>query len=456
MNIKLAAILLTGGSGTRFGSPLPKQFHKLGGKTLYLYTLDAFIETNLFHSIILPVPAEWKEEISKELSSLYPNNSIQVISGGATRQESSYLALQSCPLNTEFVVIHDAVRPFISSDIIKQNVSAVLTHKAVDTCVPSFDTLVHSKEGTFIDAIPLRKELFRGQTPQSFSYPLIMKAHEQALARGINNSSDDCKLILDLGHPVHIVPGEDLNIKITTDFDLFLAEQILYKPRLEKELPCKSSLKGKIFAVTGASGGIGKSLCQELKQLGATTIEISQNASSLQADLTNYQETEKVFRSIARTYGDIDGLINSIGTFQVKDFPLLSEEEIQTTIASNLTSTIYCCKHAQIKKGGHIINISSSSYSKGRKECLVYSATKAAVVNFTQGLAATKPDLFVHVIVPQRTDTPLRRAAFPFEDKNSLLQPEEIAQKISQLLTSSPRSGSILEVRKTYIPTHSG
>lgn len=450
---KFVAILLTGGSGTRFGSSQPKQFHRLGGKTLYLHTLDTFIETDLFTSIILPVPPQWKEEVSKEVSALYPNHSIVVICGGATRQESSYLALQSCPTNTEYVIIHDAVRPFVSSSIIKQNLSAVLVHQAVDTCVPSFDTLVQSKEGGVIDKIPDRQELFRGQTPQSFSFPLITQAHNQAIANGITNCSDDCKLVLDLGHPVHIVQGDELNIKITTDFDLFLAEQILYRPRLEREHATTNSLQGKIFAVTGASGGIGKSLCQALKQLGATTIEISQSSSPLQADLTNYQETEQVFQAIANTYGEIDGLINSIGTLQVKDFPLLSEEEIQKTIASNLTSTIYCCKHAQIKKGGHIINISSSSYSKGRKECLIYSAAKAAVVNFTQGLAETKPDHFVHVIVPQRTDTPLRRAAFPLEEKNFLLQPEEIAQKISQLLTSSARSGSILEVRKSYTPT---
>jgi 2-C-methyl-D-erythritol 4-phosphate cytidylyltransferase len=447
---KCVAILLTGGIGKRFGSHVPKQFHRLGGQTLYLYTLNAFIKTNVFHSVIIPVPPDWKEAISREVSSLYPNLSIQVIPGGSTRQASSYLALQACPLDTDYVVIHDAVRPFVSPSIIKQNVSAVAIHKAVNTCVPSFDTLVQSKTGSLIDTIPDRQEFFRGQTPQSFDFSLIVKAHQQALLEGIQNSSDDCKLILHLGHPVHIVAGEELNIKITTDFDLFLAEQILYRPRLEKDLPKAESLQGKIFAVTGASGGIGQSLCQELKQLGAKTIEISQTASSLQADLTNYQETEKIFQSIAETHGEIDGLINSIGTFQVKDFSFLSEEEIQKTIASNLTSTIYCCKHAQIKKGGHIINISSSSYSRGRKECLIYSAAKAAVVNFTQGLAATKPDLFVNVIVPQRTDSPLRRAAFPLEDKNSLLQPDEIAKKISQLLTCSPYSGSIVEVRKAY------
>ena len=166
--------------------------------------------------------------------------------------------------------------------------------------------------------------------------------------------------------------------------------------------------------------------------------------------IPNYQEVKQLFQNIAKTHGSIDGLINGVGTLQIKEFHLLSQEEMQETINSNLMSIIYCCKCAQIKKGGHIINISSSSYSKGRKDYPIYSASKAAVVNFTQGLAEARPDLCINVIVPQRTNTSLRRTHFPLEDKNSLLQPEEIADKISSLLKSSSCTGSILEVRKKY------
>ncbi len=440
------AILLTGGIGARFGSPFPKQFHKMGGKPIYLHTLETFIQSKEFERIILPVPSQCLEEISEEISSLYPHENIQIISGGSTRQHSCFLALQACPLDTDYVVIHDAVRPFVSSKIIKENLAAVKFHKAVDTCIPSTDTLIHSKSDSLIDSIPSREEFMRGQTPQSFAFDLLFKAHEEALIQGITNCTDDCALVLKLGHPVKIVQGDEHNIKITTDFDLFLAEQILYRPKLAEDL-LHGSLEGKIFAVTGASGGIGRVLCEKLKALGATLLEISQTASPFKVDLTNYKEVEKLFQTI----GPIDGLINGVGTLQVKDFDLLSQEEMQSTIDSNLMSIIYCCKCAQIKKGGHIINISSSSYSKGRKDYPIYSASKAAVVNFTQGLASARPDLCINVVVPQRTDTSLRRAHFPLEDKDSLIKPEEIADKISRLLSSSSCTGTILEVRKEHL-----
>lgn len=450
--IKKAAILLTGGSGIRFGSPFPKQFHRMSGKPIYLHTLEKFLEIREFDKIILPVPQEWQEEVSTYIDSLNYQDTVVVISGGTTRQHSSYLALLACPPDTDYVVIHDAVRPFVSETLLKQNLQAVLLHKAVDTCIPSADTLVHSKEGNLIDAIPNRTEFLRGQTPQSFAFKLILEAHEKAISEKVDNASDDCALVLRLGHPVKIIPGEDFNIKITTEFDLFLAEQILSHPKPEQScLPfLKTPLIGKCFAVTGATGGIGKALCHKLTELGATPIEISQTAKLLQADLTKHAEVQKVFETIANTYGAIDGLINGVGTFQVKDFHSLSEEEIKQTIDSNLTSVIYCCRYAQIKQGGHIVNISSSSYSKGRKESLIYSASKAAVVNFTQGLAEARPDLYVNVVVPQRTDTPLRKSQYPLEDQSSLIKPEEIADKISHLLEHSSCTGTILEVRKKY------
>lgn len=448
--MKKAAILLSGGSGMRFGSALPKQFHRMSGKPIYLYTLETFLATKEFDTIILPVPKEWEEEVSSHIHSLNYQDIVTVISGGITRQDSSYLALLACPTDTDYVVIHDAVRPFVSKKIIQDNLKAVFIHKAVDTCISSTDTIVHSKTGDWLDEIPMRKEFLRGQTPQSFHFELILKAHKEARLNNIENASDDCSLVLRLGEPIKIVLGEDLNIKITTELDLFLAEQILSRAKPESEYSLKTPLKGKYFAVTGATGGIGKALCKELSRLGATPLEISQTATFLQADLTKHAEVENLFKTIADIYGPIDGLINSVGTFQVKHFEALSEEEIQQTIHSNLTSVIYCCRYAQIKQGGHIVNISSSSYSKGRKDSLIYSASKAAVVNFTQGLAEVRPDLYVNVVVPQRTDTLLRRSQYPSEDQNSLIKPEEIAEKISSLLEHSGYTGSILEVRKKY------
>ncbi|MES2199371.1 MAG: D-ribitol-5-phosphate cytidylyltransferase [Chlamydiota bacterium] len=454
MNPKIVAILLMGGQGERFNSPLPKQFHPIGGKPVFIHTLETFIKMNVFTKIILPCPTEWQETALTLISSLPYKEHIQVISGGSCRQESSYLSLLSCDGDTDYVVIHDAVRPFVSQKILQENIEQALLHGAVDTCIPSADTLVHSLEGDWINNIPLRKEFLRGQTPQSFSFKLILEAHKKALTEKLENSSDDCSLVKSFGHPVKIVMGSEHNIKITSELDLFLAERLLQYPLEETplfDLLQPEKLKGKIFAVTGATGGIGQTICQKLLELGAIPIEISKTTSQVKADLTKYEEVKRVFNEIHTRHGAIHGLINCIGTFKVKNLEHLSEIEIEQTIADNLTSIIYCCQCSKIQSGGHIINVASSSYSRGRKEYPVYSAAKAAVVNFTQALAEARPELYVNVIVPQRTNTLLRRANFPNEDQSSLLHPQEIAEKIAQLLHSTKVSGAILEVRKKYL-----
>lgn len=443
-----------GGQGERFNSPLPKQFHPIGGKPIFIHTLETFIKMNVFTKIILPCPAPWKETVFSLISSLQGKEYIQVISGGSCRQESSYLSLLSCKADTDYVVIHDAVRPFVSKKILQDNIEQAILHGAVDTCIPSADTLVHSLEGDWIHNIPIRKEFLRGQTPQSFSYKLIIEAHKRALREGQENSSDDCSLVKSLGHPIKIVMGSEHNIKITSELDLFLAERLLQYP-IEGtplvDLLQPDQLKGKVFAVTGATGGIGQTICQKLLELGAIPLEISRTTSQFKADLTKHEEVKKVFHEIHTKYGPIHGLINSIGTFKVKNLEHLSEIEIKQTIADNFTSVIYCCQCSVIQSGGHIINIASSSYSRGRKDYPIYSAAKAAVVNFTQALAEARPELYVNVIVPQRTNTSLRRANFPDENQSSLLHPQEIAEKIAQLLHSSKVSGAILEVRKKYL-----
>lgn len=449
---KIAAILLMGGVGERLKSSLPKQFHPLGGKAVFLHTLDVFLKQEFFKEIILPTPKLWIDKVVSLIEDLPQKEKIKVIEGGNTRQLSSYHALQACDADTDYVVIHDAVRPFVSQKILQDNIEQVILHGAVDTCILSADTLVHSREGEWIDTIPSRKEFLRGQTPQSFAFSKIMQAHKKALEEGIENSSDDCSLIKQIGWPVKIVEGSERNIKITTGLDLFLAERLLQYPVEEVSLQSQSSkkLSGQVFVVTGATGGIGSKICQKLIELGATAVQISRTASEFSADLTRYDEVLRVFTAIYDRYGPIQGLINSIGAFEVKNLEDLSSQEIEKTISANLTSVIYCCQCSRVEKGGHIINISSSSYSRGRKEYPVYSAAKAAVVNFTQALAEARPELYVNALVPQRTNTALRRVNFPQEREEVLLEPEEIADKISKLLHTAGVSGAILEVRKKY------
>jgi 2-C-methyl-D-erythritol 4-phosphate cytidylyltransferase len=343
------------------------------------------------------------------------------------------------------VLIHDAVRPFVSTDILRENAELALKHGAVDTCIPSTDTLVHSTDQKRISSIPERSQYLRGQTPQSFSYPLIVEAHEKTTRSDV---SDDCRLVLDLGHPVSIAKGSESNLKITSTLDLFIAEQ-LFRLNPSKLPGSPSSLQKKRYAVVGGSGGIGKAICKALEQEGALPIPLART-TPVPLDLNDLGSIEAAFEQV----GPIDGLINCAGLLMVKPLRELTPQDIASILQVNLAGLILCCQKASVKKGGHIVNIASSSFTRGRKETTVYSSAKAAVVNFTQGLAEERPDLRVHAVIPQRTRTKMRLDNFPGEDPNCLLEPDEVAKSILDLLMDADSTGMLVEVRKPQgIPT---
>ncbi len=216
----LSAIFLMAGKGNRFGSPIAKQFHTVGDKPLYQWALSTLMNSSLFDEIILVCAGEELERVKHEL----PHSSIplQIVEGGSSRQESSFLGLSACSSQTEFVLIHDAARPFLSEKILQEHLSSVEKYKAVNTCIPATDTIIRSLDGTTIQNIPERKTFFLGQTPQSFSFPLIWEAHIQAKKEN-RRVTCDCSLVQE-NHPVHIVQGSPYNFKITTSFDLEVAK----------------------------------------------------------------------------------------------------------------------------------------------------------------------------------------------------------------------------------------
>ncbi len=438
-----------GGTGERFGSETPKQFHRLAGKKVYLYTLETFLASNLFEEILLVCPQAWIKSVQDDIACY--SAQISIVMGGTTRQESSLNGLLACGADTHFVAIHDAVRPFVTPEILEKNIAAALVTGAVDTCIPSADTLVHAPQGNKISTIPLRAEYLRGQTPQSFSYPLILNAHLKAKHAGVFNNSDDCSLALRDGHPISIVEGSEENIKITSELDLILAEQILrLKNVCSSSLTKFNSLQGKRIVVTGGTGGIGTALCRLLEAEGAIPIALSRSSKEYSVDLTCYESTSLAFDQILQKFGQIDGLINSVGLLKNKQLNQLTSKEIDSLVSTNLTGVIYSCKCAHLKKGAHIINIASSSYARGRKNFAIYSSSKAAIVNFSQALAEEREDLQVNVLVPQRTHTPMRIDNFPDENPSTLLTPEEVATEVLTLLKTKCLTGTIVEVRKKY------
>jgi len=213
-----SAIILMGGSGKRVASSVPKQFHPLGNRLVYEHTLEIFRKSNLFQEIILVSHIDWTAKVKEAVSNF---SDVKVVCGGETRQASCRKGLEACSASCEYVMLHDAVRPFVSVEILRRNVEAVLESEAVDTCIASADTIVMSKDGQWIDSIPPRAQFLRGQTPQTFSYALLCKAHEKTVE---TNASDDCQLAQELGAPIMLVEGSEENFKITTERDLKIAQ----------------------------------------------------------------------------------------------------------------------------------------------------------------------------------------------------------------------------------------
>ena len=450
MTYKVSAMLLMGGQGSRFNSSTPKQFHRLSGKAVFLHTLEVFIKSHLFSEIILICPYKWLRLVTELTSNTKASIPIKITIGGKTRQESSSLGLEALDPKSTHVVIHDAVRPFITQKILTDNVNAVIKYHAVDTCIRSTDTVVHAPTGKTIDDIPMRSHYLRGQTPQSFLIPLIKQAHETAPIHNLSDTTDDCTLVKQLGHPVHIVEGSECNIKITTELDLYLAEQILRLPTFHINMNTDHSFAGKTYIITGGSGGIGTGITKALETAQAKVISVSRTAKEFPANLSQASQAEKVFESIYAKYGPVDGLINSVGQLIYSSLDRLSSKDITSLIDNNLHSIIFACRYAKIAPQGHILNIASSSYFKGRKDYAIYSATKAAVVNFTQGIAEERPDHVINILAPQRTATPMRQLHFPDEEQDSLVTVEDVASMALNILQQSHITGTIFEVRIKY------
>ncbi|MCF7806283.1 MAG: 2-C-methyl-D-erythritol 4-phosphate cytidylyltransferase [Simkaniaceae bacterium] len=416
-----ALILLMGGDGKRLSAQHPKQFLRIDGEPIYLITLKKCLAAHPFQQIILSTHPEWIKSVQKEIRE-WPH--VMVIKGGASRQASSYLALQQCASSIEFVMIHDAVRPFITPEIIQKNLDAVKRYGAVDTCIPATDTLIQSREGDTIEAMPSRSSLYQGQTPQTFRLDLILKAHEWALSKELVDQTDDCRLVHAMGKPIHIVLGSPQNFKITTTFDYEMAS--LYHRIHQAECKPTLSLKNKRFAIPGGHGGIGQAICAAIKASEGIAIPLPR------ADLKDPETIKKTFQQL----GALDGLINCMGSLIVSPLHQLTGPMVDQMAYDNYLSLMHCCRVADIQQGGHILNIGSSSWSKGRKDFIVYSSCKAALVNFTQGLAEERPELYVNILSPSRTNTPLRQKYYPNEDPNTRLKPSDVAKRVIDILSS--------------------
>lgn len=224
--MSVTAIVPAAGLGRRVGGDIPKQFRLLRGMPVLTRTLLNLTTSGLIKRVILVVPPGAEDWCQKEIVASYSLPPIiEIVPGGAERQESVFLGLQRVTLGTEIVVIHDAVRPFVSSDLVQRTIEAARNFRAAVAAVPAIET-IKMVEGGFIRETPSRDQVWIAQTPQTFQADLIQEAVHRAVAEGIHGT-DDAMLVERIGVPVKVVLSYPENIKITTVEDLVRAEQIL-------------------------------------------------------------------------------------------------------------------------------------------------------------------------------------------------------------------------------------
>ena len=225
--MKNIAIILASGTGERFGEKIPKKFYKFEGKTILEHSIDAFENNKNIDEIILVTNPKFRDLAEEILKNNDYKKVTKLLNGGKTRVESSYVGTSEAPEESN-VLIHDAVRAFVTQKIIDDNIEALKKYEAVGTAIDTVDTIIQVDKNNVITAIPPRKFLKRVQTPQSFRANLIKKAHEMALKDEDANFTDDCGLILRYNlAPIHIVDGDELNIKITHKNDLNVIKNML-------------------------------------------------------------------------------------------------------------------------------------------------------------------------------------------------------------------------------------
>lgn len=224
------AVLAAGGVGLRMGSRRPKQYLSLGGVPLLVHTLRALLGCEAMDGAVLSVPLERIAATRRVLDRHRVGGVLGVVAGGAVRQESVWRGLQAVPASARWIVVHDAVRPFIDGDLVERVLAAARRRGAAICGLPVRET-VKRVSGETVQATVDREGLWLVQTPQAFSRDLLWEAHEKAQRDGFAGT-DDAVLVERLGAPVEVVPGLPQNVKITTPEDLRIARRWLAGRRL--------------------------------------------------------------------------------------------------------------------------------------------------------------------------------------------------------------------------------
>lgn len=455
-NLKTVVVVLAGGIGVRAGLGMPKQLARIAGKPIMEHTLEAIDGSPDIDEIIVMMEPDHMDVAQQLVDSGRFSKLTATYPGGKTRNDTTQLALAQLGDSELKVLFHDAVRPFIDHRILKDCVEALDSYGAVDTAIPSADTVIQVNDDVIVD-VPTRDALRRGQTPQGFLLSVIRQAYDEANKDENFAATDDCTVVLRYqpATEIAVVKGSDENMKITAPIDVFIADKLF---QLMSSEPAGSDPEAraqqfvdKTIVIFGGSAGIGASITEAALRFGANVFPYSRSTTNTHVE--NRADVAEALRDAHEQGGEIDYVINCAGSLELRSLEQFSNDEVERTLDVNLLAPILIAQES-IKylreTRGQLLFFTSSSYTRGRAQYGMYSATKAATVNLTQSLAEEWAEYGVRVncINPERTKTPMRENAFGAEAEGTLLAPEHVALASLDTLSRNV-TGQVIDVRRS-------
>ena len=456
-HLKNVAVLLAGGVGTRVGLSIPKQLIKIAGRPILEHTLVALNSHPMVDEIIIMMAPGHLDTVRAIVRSGGYAKVVDILEGAETRSHTTLRALERLGDEECNVLLHDAVRPLVTARIIKECFEALEVHEAVDVAIPSADTIVEVTLGGIISDIPDRASLRRGQTPQAFRASVIKRAYEMARQDPDFVATDDCTVVLRYlpDVPIHVVLGDERNMKVTEPIDVYLADKLFQLTSSDlaasgSDEDYRTALQGKTMVVFGGSYGIGADIAELARRHGAAVFVFSR--SSTDTHVERRADVAAAARQVVEKTGRVDFVVNTAGVLPRGELLETSEETIYAATEINYLAPVFIAQefHPHLKAtGGSLLLFTSSSYTRGRSGYSLYSSAKAAVVNLTQALADewAADRVRVNCINPERTATPMRTQAFGPEPVGSLLESMTVAQSSLDVLIAD-QTGHVVDLRK--------
>ncbi len=450
MNI---AVILAGGVGSRLDSSHPKQFFKVAGKTVIEHTIEVFECNALIDEIAIVINPAYLTTIEEIVLKNGWRKVRKILKGGTERYYSSMAAINAyADRQNVNLIFHDAVRPLITDRIINDTIRALDVYNAVDVAVPAVDTII-SVNGDFIDAIPDRSKLRRGQTPQGFKLETIREAYKLALQDPDFKSTDDCGVVLKYlpDEKMYVVKGEESNMKLTYKEDSYLLDKLfqLHSFSLQEQEYAFSKLRDKILVIFGGSYGIGAEMAEIAKKHGARVYCFSRSMNGV--NIASIEDVRRSLDGVADKEGRIDYVVNTAALLIREPLNNMTYADVCNVINVNYLGMVNVAlesfRYLKQSKGA-LLFYTSSSYTRGRAFYSLYSSTKAAVVNFVQAISQEweSNGVRVNCINPERTKTPMRVKNFGIEDDSTLLKAETVAIESLKTLLSD-FTGQVIDVK---------